>query len=217
MKSGPVRCAGPFSCAGAVYIVAMKKLIARLLLPLCLACAPAHAADKPAAPPMTVAGAHQFSFTAIDGAPLPLADFAGQVVLVVNTASQCGFTGQYKGLQALYEKYRDRGFTVIGVPCNDFGGQEPGTNDIIADFARNQYGVTFPLTAKTPVTGDDAHPFFKWASAQKKGTLLQSSPKWNFHKFLLDQQGQVYKSYGSQVAPDDKALTADIEQLLSSN
>lgn len=164
---------------------------------------------------MTEAGAYQFAFTSIDGAPLPLADFAGQVVLVVNTASQCGFTGQYKGLQALYEQHRDRGFAVIGVPCNDFGRQEPGDESVIKDFTRNQYGVTFPLTAKTPVTGADAHPFFKWAAAQKKGDFLQSAPKWNFHKFLLDRHGQVYKSYGSQVAPDDKGLTADIEQLLA--
>ena len=191
----------------------MKKLIAFLL---CLGLAPAHAAETAKdSPQMTIAGAHQFSFTTIDGAPMPLSDFAGQVVLVVNTASQCGFTGQYKGLQALYETYRDRGFTVIGVPCNDFGKQEPGDNAVIKDFARTQYGVTFPLTAKTSVTGDDAHPFFEWASAQKKGALLQSSPKWNFHKFLLDRNGQVFKSYGSQVAPDDKALMADIEQLLA--
>jgi glutathione peroxidase len=190
-----------------------------IIVPVCLAFAamPARAAEAITAkekPPMSVAGAYQFSFTSIDGAPMPLSDFAGQVVLVVNTASQCGFTGQYKGLQALYEKYRDRGFTVIGVPCNDFGKQEPGDNAVIKDFARTQYGVTFPLTGKTSVTGDDAHPFFGWAAAQKKGALLQSSPKWNFHKFLLDRQGQVFKSYGSQVAPDDKGLTADIEKLL---
>ena len=200
----------------------MKKLIARpraaLLLPLCLGLASAHAAspESPPMPPeMTVAGAYQFSFTSIDGAPMPLSDYAGQVVLIVNTASQCGFTGQYKGLQALYEQYRDRGFVVIGVPCNDFGRQEPGDNAVIKDFARTQYGVTFPLTSKTAVTGDDAHPFFPWAAAQKKGALLQSSPKWNFHKFLLDRHGQVYKSYGSQVSPDDKNLTADIEKLLA--
>ena len=198
----------------------MKKLIAFLLC-LGLAPAPAHAhAATPESPPMTsapmtIAGAYQFSFTSIDGEPMPLSNYAGQVVLVVNTASQCGFTGQYKGLQALYEQYRERGFTIIGVPCNDFGKQEPGDNAVIKDFARTQYGVTFPLTSKTSVTGDDAHPFFAWASAQKKGALLQSSPKWNFHKFLLDREGQVFKSYGSQVAPDDKNLTADIEKLLA--
>jgi glutathione peroxidase len=165
--------------------------------------------------PMSKAGAYLFSFTSIDGEPMPLIDFAGQVILVVNTASQCGFTKQYKDLQALFERYKDRGFVVIGVPCNQFGGQEPGSETTIKDFAQKQFGVTFPLTMKAEVSGKNAHPFFKWASDQKKGAFLQSSPKWNFHKFLLDRKGNLVKSYGSHFDPDSAEMTNAIEKLLA--
>lgn len=167
-----------------------------------------------AAPPMTMAGAYLYSFTSIDGAPMPLSSYAGQVMLIVNTASQCGFTKQYEDLQALYARYKDRGFVVIGVPCNQFGKQEPGSEAVIKDFAQKQFGVTFPLTAKTEVSGAKAHPFFAWASAEKKGAFLQSSPKWNFHKFLIDRKGQLVKSYGSHINPDDDAIISEIEKLL---
>jgi glutathione peroxidase len=163
---------------------------------------------------MSDAGAYRFAFITIDGEPMPLSNYAGQVMLIVNTASQCGFTKQYEDLQALYERFKDRGFVVIGVPCNDFGSQEPGGEDVIKDFAQRQFGVTFPLTSKTSVTGDDAHPFFEWASAQNKGAFLQSSPKWNFHKFLIDRKGQVSKSFGSQVNPMDDDMITEIERLL---
>lgn len=175
--------------------------------------------DMPAEPEkdksMSKAGAYLFSFTSIDGQPLPLMNYAGQVILVVNTASQCGFTEQYKDLQALYERYKDRGFVVIGVPCNQFGGQEPGSEATIKDFVQKQFGITFPLTMKADVSGDNTHPFFKWASDQDKGGFLQSSPKWNFHKFLVDRQGQLYGSFGSQVAPQSAEMTAAIEKLLA--
>lgn len=164
---------------------------------------------------MSKAGAYMFSFTSIDGEPMPLSGFAGQVVLIVNTASQCGFTKQYKDLQALYERYKDRGLVVIGVPCNQFGGQEPGSESTIKDFTQKQFGVTFPLTSKADVSGKNAHPFFTWASDQKKGAFLQSSPKWNFHKFLIDRQGQLVKSFGSYVDPDSSEIITEIEKLLA--
>lgn len=166
-------------------------------------------------PQQTQAGGHQFSFTSIDGEPMSLADFKGQVVMVVNTASQCGFTKQYKDLQALYETYKDRGFSIIGVPCNNFGGQEPGAEETIKDFARNKFGVTFPLTAKADVNGANAHPFFTWASSQKKGGVIFSTPRWNFHKFLLDQNGQLVKSFGSQTGPLSRSITSEIDKLLA--
>ncbi|MGE4314325.1 MAG: glutathione peroxidase [Pseudobdellovibrionaceae bacterium] len=171
-------------------------------------------AQQETAPQMTPANAYQFSFQTIDGKDMPLSDYKGQVVLVVNTASQCGFTKQYAGLEKLYETYKDKGFTVIGVPCNQFGGQEPGTGEEIKAFAKNEYGITFPLTAKANVKGDNAHPFFTWAAEQNKGGFLSSSPKWNFHKYLIDREGQLYRSYGSTTAPDDSDLAADIEKLL---
>ena len=167
--------------------------------------------------PQTKAGAYQFSFESITGGVLPLSDFKGQIFMVVNTASQCGFTKQYEDLQKIYDDYSDQGFSVIGVPCNDFGNQEPGDEDIIKGFVKDQFGVTFPMTNKVSVKGDNAHPFFKWASNQKKGSFLQSSPKWNFHKFLIDRDGQVFKSYGSHVSPTSEKVRQDIEALLAND
>lgn len=164
--------------------------------------------------PMSKAGAYQFSFTSIDGEPMPLLSYASKVMLIVNTASQCGFTKQYKDLQALYERYKDDSFVVIGVPCNQFGRQERGSEAVIKEFAEKEYGITFPLTSKTEISGKNAHPFFAWASAEKKGAFFQSSPKWNFHKFLIDRRGQLAKSFGSHIEPDDKSITSEIEKLL---
>ncbi len=169
----------------------------------------------PTVPNESQSSAYAFSFTSIDGEAMPLSQYAGQVMLVVNTASQCGFTDQYTALQSLYERYKDRGFVVIGVPCNQFGGQEPGSEAIIKDFTQKQFGITFPLTSKADVSGDNVHPFFAWAAAEKKGGFLQSSPKWNFHKFLIDRHGQLVKSFGSHVEPTDSAMTVEIERLLS--
>ena len=164
----------------------------------------------------SVPNAHSFSFKSIDGADMPLSAYKNHVLLIVNTASQCGFTKQYKGLQALYEEFKADGLVVIGVPCNDFGRQEPGDLNIIKDFTKNQYGVTFPLTQKYSVKGKDIHPFFKWANAQKKGVFFQSSPKWNFHKFLVNKEGDLVKSFGSQVAPSSPKMREAIVQLLNS-
>lgn len=164
---------------------------------------------------MTIANAYQYDFKGLDGKPIALSEFKGKPFLVVNTASLCGFTGQYEGLEKLYQTYKDKGFTVIAVPCNDFGGQEPKGEDEIKDFVTKQYGVTFPVTEKYSTKGDDAHPFFTWAASQKKGGMLFSKPRWNFHKFLIDQNGQVAKSFGSQVDPMSKDITSAIDALLA--
>lgn len=163
---------------------------------------------------LTQANAYQFSFTSIDGKDMPLSDFKGKVILIVNTASQCGFTKQYEDLQKLYETYKDQGFVVIGVPCNNFGGQEPESEDKISAFAKDQYGVTFPLTSKANVKGDDIHPFFKWAVDQRKGGIFFSKPKWNFHKFLIGKNGDLIESFGSQVSPSSDDITDEIEKAL---
>lgn len=167
--------------------------------------------------PQSVANAHQFTFQSINGDDMPLSGFKGKAILIVNTASQCGFTNQYKDLQAVHEMYDEQGLIVIGVPCNDFGKQEPGELETIKEFTQSKYGVTFPLTQKYSVKGNDAHPFFIWAGKQKKGAFLQSSPKWNFHKFLIDKKGDLVKSYGSQVSPSSRKMRQDIERVLAQN
>ena len=144
-----------------------------------------------------------------DETPQDLCQYAGKAVLVVNTASFCGFTGQYEGLEALYAKYQRRGLVVLGFPSNDFGKQEPGSSKEIADFCFNTYGVKFPMFAKTVVAGDARNPFY---AALFKAT--GQAPKWNFHKYLLDRNGKVLGSYGSEVKPDNATLLAAIEQAL---
>ena len=153
-----------------------------------------------------------FTVTTNRGQELALKDKLGTVLLVVNTASKCGFTPQYDGLEALYQRYKDRGFEVLGFPCNQFGGQEPGNADEIAEFCKVNFGVTFPLMAKVDVNGADASPLFDWMKAEKKGLMGTTAIKWNFTKFLIDRQGNVVKRY----APTDKpeAIARDIEKLL---
>ena len=144
-----------------------------------------------------------------DESPQNLCQYAGKVVLVVNTASYCGFTPQYEGLEALYAKYRERGLVVLGFPSNDFA-QEPGSSKDIADFCYNTYGVKFPMLGKSHVRGSDANPMYALL-AQQTGT----TPKWNFYKYLIDRKGQVVGSYNSMVKPDDKQFVAKIEELLN--
>jgi glutathione peroxidase len=155
--------------------------------------------------------AHDFEFTSIDGKPLKLSDFAGKAVLVVNTASACGFTPQYKGLEALWRKYRDKGLIVLGVPSNDFGAQEPGSEAQIKDFCETRFNVTFPMTSKNAVVGGHAHPFYKWiVSEAGEG----AAPRWNFHKYLLDTKGELAGVFPSKVAPEDAKLTEAIDGAL---
>jgi len=145
-----------------------------------------------------------------DDVPKNLCDYAGNVILIVNTASFCGFTKQYKGLESLYKKYQTKGFVVLGFPSNDFGNQEPGSNKEIADFCENTYGVKFPMFAKTKVKGPDANKLF-YDLAKKS-----EQPRWNFHKYLINRNGNFVKSYSSFTSPTSRKLLIDIEKLLSS-
>lgn len=154
----------------------------------------------------------------LEGQPLSLSNFQGRVLLIVNTASLCGFTPQYAGLEALFRKYRDQGFTVLGFPCNQFGAQEPGTETGIAAFCSKNYGVTFPMFAKTDVNGPNAHPLYNFLKKEKPGLLgfLGSGAiRWNFTKFLIDRKGNVTARYGP--AKDPQSLAPAIERLLSQN
>jgi glutathione peroxidase len=152
-----------------------------------------------------------FTARTIDGTERSLSDYAGTVVLIVNTASQCGLTPQYAGLEQLHQKYADEGFAVLGFPCNQFGGQEPGTEDEIAAFCETSFGVTFPMFAKVDVNGSDADPIFEWLKSEKGG-LLGDRIKWNFTKFLVGRDGRVIERYAPQTDPAD--LAEDIEAAL---
>jgi glutathione peroxidase len=144
----------------------------------------------------------------LDGRTERLERYQGQVLLIVNVASQCGYTPQYAGLEALYRRHRDRGFSVLGFPCNQFGSQEPGTSDEIREFCSETYDVTFPLFAKIDVNGAGAHPLYRWLTSQKPGVLGLRAIKWNFTKFLVSRDGRVVKRYGPRDAP--AALEADV-------
>jgi glutathione peroxidase len=164
--------------------------------------------------PVTTSSPSLADFQARDiaGRPVALADLHGKVVLVVNTASQCGFTPQFAGLEQLWQSYRDRGLAVIGFPSNEFGRQDPGSNTEIASFCQVNYGVTFPMMEKVAVNGADAHPLFRWLKSQAPGLLGTQAIKWNFTKFLLDRQGRVVRRYAPSTKP--AALAADIAALL---
>jgi glutathione peroxidase len=155
-----------------------------------------------------------YAFTAetIEGAPAPLADYRGKVLLIVNTASKCGFTPQYTGLEELHRKYHDRGLVVLGFPCNQFGHQEPGDAEEIKNFCSTTYDVTFPMMRKIDVNGPAAHPLYAWLKTQKKGLLGTEGVKWNFTKFLIDRRGAVAGRFAPNQAP--KALESAIEALL---
>ena len=156
--------------------------------------------------------AHEFEFVSIDAKPLPLKAFVGRPILLVNTASACGYTPQYASLQRLWEVYRDRGLVVLAVPCNDFGAQEPGTEPQIRDFCTNRYDVDFPLTTKERVVGADAHPLYRWILEQVGEA---GAPRWNFHKYLLDGEGQLVDMWPSRVDPLDADIVGSIDVLLS--
>jgi glutathione peroxidase len=156
--------------------------------------------------------AHDFSFPAIDGDTLRLADFKGKPVLIVNTASECGYTPQYADLEQLWRKYRDRGLVVLGVPSNDFGRQEPGSEAEIKSFCTTNYGVDFPMTAKQAVIGGGAHPFYRWVVAEFGEA---AAPKWNFHKYLVAPDGSLAALWPSGVTPLDPEVAAAIEEQLT--
>ncbi|MGD0001274.1 MAG: glutathione peroxidase [Bryobacteraceae bacterium] len=157
---------------------------------------------------------HEFTLTNIDGQPVSLAQFKGQVVLIVNVASRCGFTPQYAGLEALYEKYKDRGFVVLGFPANNFLWQEPGTNEEIKSFCTLKYHVTFPMFAKVSVKGSDKTPLYQFLTDKKANPSTGGGIRWNFTKFLVDRNGKVFARFGSSVPPDAPELLAAVEKSL---
>ncbi|HEV7157203.1 MAG TPA: glutathione peroxidase [Caulobacteraceae bacterium] len=154
--------------------------------------------------------AHDFAFTSIDGAPLPLSSFAGKAVLVVNTASQCGLTPQYEGLERLYRDWRARGVVVLGVPCNQFAGQEPGSEAEIKGFCATRFDVDFPMTAKTEVKDAGRHPFYAWAEQELGPTAV---PVWNFHKILIGPDGAAVAAFGPRTEPEAVEITEALAPL----
>ena len=160
---------------------------------------------------MPMTSLQDFSATSLDGQEVDLSAYAGQVVLVVNTASQCGFTPQYQGLQELFTQYQDQGFTVLGFPCDQFGNQEPGDSAEIGAFCEKNYGVTFPMMSKVEVNGDNAHPVYQWLR-QEKGGMLGSKIKWNFTKYLVGKDGQVIDRYAPTTKPEK--IAGDVEKAL---
>ena len=158
---------------------------------------------------------YDFTMKSIDGQPMSLKDYSGKVVMLVNVASKCGFTPQYAGLEKLYEKYKDRGFVIIGVPANNFAQQEPGTNEEIKKFCTNKYNVTFPMMAKVSVLGDDETPLYRFLTDKSTNPQVGGDIKWNFTKFLFDRNGKPVARFEPAVTPDSPDVQAAIESALS--
>ena len=157
---------------------------------------------------------HDFTLPALNGTPTPLAGFKGKVVLLVNVASQCGYTPQYEGLQALYAKYKGQGFVIAGFPANNFGGQEPGTNEEIGAFCKSKYGVTFPMFSKISVQGGDKAPLYQFLTDKAANPKTGGEIQWNFTKFLVDRDGKVLQRFESAVEPQSKELMMAVESAL---
>ena len=207
-----------------------KAIVCLLLVSLTIACvscdseepqSPPAADPQPAAQPEVQAEApattrplHAFELNDIDGHPVKLAQYQGKALLLVNVASKCGYTKQYAGLQALYEKYHDSGLVVLGFPANNFGAQEPGANEEIKAFCTTTFNVTFPMFAKISVKGDDIHPLYAFLTGSESHPDLAGPIKWNFNKFLVDREGDVVGRYDSNVEPMSAELAADIEKAL---
>ena len=177
------------------------KLLPALLVGLALAATP----PSPGKAPMSL---HEFTLTGLDGKPMPMAAYKGKVVLAVNVASECGFTPQYAGLEWLYETYKDRGLVVVGFPCNQFGGQEPGSPEAIQAFCTTKFKATFPMAGKLEVKGPGQAPVYAFLTAG------QGEPKWNFHKYLVGRDGRVLQSFPSKVEPESEELKAAVEAAL---
>jgi len=212
----------------------MQKIVIMTLMTNCLlftSCANEKAKNKTEATPMDKTGdtmntktetgkdetatqamtLESIPFETIDGQPATLADYRGQVVLIVNVASECGYTPQYEGLETLYERYKEKGLVVLGFPANNFGGQEPGSNEEILKFCRSKFAVTFPMMSKVSVKGGDQHPLFAYLTTHAKPA---GDIPWNFHKFLLDREGQIVGRFNPDVTPLSEELTSKIEELL---
>jgi glutathione peroxidase len=157
---------------------------------------------------------YDFTLSSIDGQPTPLSSYKGKVVLLVNVASRCGFTPQYTALESIYEKYKDRGFVIVGVPANNFGGQEPGTNAEIKTFCSAKYNVTFPMMAKVSVKGGDKTPLYQFLTDKAAHPKTGGEIQWNFTKFLVNQDGQVIARFEPKVTPDSPEVTSAIERAL---
>ena len=155
--------------------------------------------------------AYDFAFSDLDGSDLKLSDFKNNVIVVVNVASQCGFTNQYEDMQKVWSKYQDKGLIILGVPSNDFGNQEPGDNKEIKNFCEAKFGITFPMTEKVNVKGDNAHPFYLWA---KKNYGNSAVPKWNFYKIIINKEGKIHTTFSSMTNPSSKKFIKTIEKLL---
>lgn len=158
---------------------------------------------------------HDFTLNSIDGAPTPLSNYKGKTVLLVNVASKCGYTPQYEGLEALYQKYKDRGLVVLGFPANNFGAQEPGTNAEIKSFCSRTYNVTFPMFAKISVKGDDQAPLYQFLTGPGANPATAGEVKWNFTKFLADGNGKIIARFESKVTPESPELVGAVEKALS--
>jgi glutathione peroxidase len=158
---------------------------------------------------------HEFTMNSIDGKPAPLSAYKGKVMLLVNVASKCGYTPQYKGLEALYRRYKDQGLVVIGFPANNFGAQEPGTDEEIKTFCTRNYDVTFPMYSKISVKGDDQAPLYKFLTDKAVNPATGGDVRWNFTKFLVDRSGQVIGRFESRIAPESTELTGAVEKALA--
>jgi glutathione peroxidase len=158
---------------------------------------------------------HEFTLNSIDGKPTALSQYKGKVMLLVNVASKCGYTPQYAGLESLYQKYKDRGLVVVGVPANNFGGQEPGTNEDIKTFCTRNYNVTFPMMSKVSVKGEDKTPLYQFLTDSALNPATGGDVKWNFTKFLVGKDGKVILRFESKVTPDAPELTSAVEEALS--
>ena len=178
------------------------------------ACATVAVGDTAGAEDVSIKRVHDLTMNAIDGSSKSLADYKGKVLLIVNVASKCGFTKQYAGLQKLFETYKDRGLVVLGFPANNFRGQEPWSNEKIAEFCTSTFGVTFPMFAKISVKGEDIHPLYRYLTDKEIHVDHGGAISWNFNKFLVDGNGKVINRFGSRVAPDSASLKAAIEAAL---
>ena len=155
--------------------------------------------------------AYDFEFNDLDSSSLNLSDYKGKVIVVVNVASQCGFTNQYEDMQKVWEQYQDRGVVMLGVPSNDFGNQEPGNNKEIKNFCEAKFGISFPMTEKISVKGPNAHPFYQWA---KKNHGKSAIPKWNFHKIIIDRSGKINKTFSSMTNPTSRKFISTLEKII---
>ena len=161
------------------------------------------------------ASVHEFTLSSIDGKAVSLADYKGKVVLLVNVASKCGFTPQYTGLEKLYEHYKDKGLVIVGIPANNFGGQEPGTNEEIKTFCSRTYNVSFPMMSKVSVKGDDKTPLYQYLTDSSANSQTGGEIKWNFTKFLVDKNGKVIARFEPKVTPDSSELISAVEKALA--